>query len=73
MKKMTCKEMGGVCDAEIQGETPEEMMENGKNHVHEGTDEEHQEIVKQMEAMSEEGKAAWMEEFKGKFDAAEEV
>ena len=70
---MTCKEMGGTCDLEIQGETMEEMMENGKKHVHEGTDEAHQAIVKQMEAMSEEEKTAWTEGFKAKFDAAEEV
>lgn len=73
MKKMTCKEMGGVCDAEIQGETAEEMMENGKNHVHGATDEGHQGIVKQMEAMSEEEKAGWTAEFKGKFNAAAEA
>ena len=73
MKKMTCKEMGGVCDAEIQGETAEEMMENGKNHVHGATDEEHQGIVKQMEAMSDEEKAGWAEGIKAKFDATAEA
>jgi len=73
MKKMTCKEMGGTCDMEIQGETAEEMMENGKSHVHGQMDEGHQNIVKQMEAMSEEEKAAWTQEFKGKFDSAEEA
>ena len=28
MKKMACKELGGVCDAEITGNTPDEMAKN---------------------------------------------
>jgi hypothetical protein len=70
MKKMTCREMGGTCDMEINGETLEEMAENGKNHVHSQDDEGHKNIVQQMEQMGEEGKAAWMQEMQGKFDAA---
>lgn len=58
---------------EIQGETVEEMMENGKNHVHGQDDEGHQALVKEMENATEEEKAAWMQEFKGKFDAAGEA
>ena len=58
---------------EITGETAEEMMENGKNHVHSQEDEGHQNIVKQMEELGEEGKQAWMQEFKGKFDALPEA
>ena len=26
---MTCKQMGGPCDAKVKGETPDEMMKNG--------------------------------------------
>ena len=33
MKTVTCKQMGGPCDEKIQGETPEEMMQNGGIHV----------------------------------------
>jgi len=33
MKTMTCKQMGGPCDANVQGETPEEMMQNGMTHL----------------------------------------
>jgi len=73
MKKMSCKDMGGVCDTEIQAETAEEMMEKGKQHVHSQEDEEHQGIVKQMEAMNDEEKAGWAKEFEGKFAAAEEA
>lgn len=69
MKTMICKEMGGRCDAEIQAETPEEMMEKGKQHVHESQDESHQALVKEMENISEEDMAAWEKGFREKYDA----
>ena len=65
--------MGGSCDAEIQGETPEEIMEKGKKHVHEVGDEAHQEIMKQMEGMSEEDTTMWEKDFREKYEAAPEV
>ncbi len=33
MKKATCKELRGTCDAEILGETPQEMADNCQKHV----------------------------------------
>jgi len=76
MKKMTCKNIGGMCGAEITGETPEEMMEAGKKHVHdaaEGGDEAHGELVEKMKNMSEEDFTTWQKGFKEKFEAAAEV
>ena len=70
MKKMTCREMGGACDAEIRGETADEMMENGKKHVHEAADDAHNETVKQMQNSTPEEMQAWMEDFHKKFEAA---
>ena len=70
MKKMTCREMGGVCDAEIQGETAEEMGGNGKKHVHESTDEAHRELCEKMKTISDEEMAAWKKDFETKFAAA---
>jgi hypothetical protein len=35
MKKMTCKDIGGSCDAVFTAETPEEMMKKGGDHVNE--------------------------------------
>lgn len=35
MKTVTCKQMGGPCDAKIQGNNPQEIMEKGGNHVNE--------------------------------------
>ena len=67
---MTGKEMGGVCEAEIQAETAEEMMEKGKQHVHGAQDEAHQGLVKQMENISEEDMAAWEKGFREKYEAA---
>lgn len=72
MKKMTCKAMGGSCDAEITGETAEELMTNGKNHVHEqaeGGDAGHQEIVDKMKSMSEEEYGKWREDFTANFNS----
>lgn len=67
---MTCREMGGVCDAEIHDTTPEEMMENGKQHVHGAGDDAHNEIVKQMENASPEEMQAWQKDFQEKYEAA---
>ena len=76
MKKITCKEMGGDCDAVVTGETAEELMANGKKHVHdlaESGDEVHKGTVKKMEELSEEDRKKWAEDFAGKFDSLEEA
>lgn len=67
---MTCREMGGRCDAEIQAETAEEMMEKGKQHVHEAGDEAHQELINEMKNSSQEDMAAWEKNFREKYEAA---
>ena len=33
MKTLTCKQMGGPCDAKIQGATADEMLKNGMMHL----------------------------------------
>ena len=70
MKTMTCREMGGKCDAEIQGETAEEIMEKGKKHVHEAQDETHKALVEEMKDATEEDMAAWEKSFREKYNAA---
>jgi len=74
MKTMTCKDMGGVCDAKITGNTADEMMNNGKDHVHSQDDEGHKNVVKQMEEMQKDQEAnkKWNDDFKVKFDALAE-
>lgn len=71
MKQMTCTAMGGPadCTTVLSGNTAEEIVANGTKHVMES----HPDIAAQMDAMSDEDKAKWMEEFRAKFDAAPEV
>ena len=76
MKKTTCKAMGGACDEEIQGETADELMANGKQHVHDAAetgDEDHKSVIQKMEQMSEEDRKKWAEELTNNFDALEDV
>jgi predicted small metal-binding protein len=35
MKTLTCRQMGGECDAKISGSTKDEMMMNGMKHLEE--------------------------------------
>jgi len=74
MKSMTCKEMGGPCDAKISGNTAEELMNNGSDHIRSNDDEGHKKAVAMMEDMKnkpEEGKK-WNDDFAAKFDALPE-
>ena|GEM_PF-2905697 len=62
---MTCKEMGGWCDHEVQGATWEEMNANGMKHMQEAHPEEAAKIM----AMSAEDMKGWEEKTKPVFDA----
>jgi predicted small metal-binding protein len=76
MKKITCREMGGDCNAEIHGETAEELMEKGRQHVHDAADsgdEAHKAVVKRMEELSDEDRDTWAEDMKQKFDFLQDV
>ena len=78
MKTMTCKQMGGPCDAEIHGATAEEMMANGGKHVEEmaakDDDQGHKETAQQMEEsmQDEEKNKAWTEKFNKDFEETPE-
>ncbi len=76
MKKATCKDLRGACDAEIQGETPEQMGENCKQHVMEmvgAGDVDHLTAIESMKQLSPEEQQAWYEAFKNGFEALENV
>jgi len=76
MKKTTCRDLKGPCDAEILGATPEEMGENSKKHVMEQVaagDAAHNEAVKDWMQVSKEDQEKWFEEFKNKFDTFEDA
>jgi len=75
MKKMQCKELGGACDEWIFGETPEEMGANCRKHVEEleETDNSHDDAMIEMMNMSPEQFEAFQDDFKKRFEEAEEV
>ena len=68
MKTITCREMGGVCDAPITGDSPEDMHEKGKAHVRGATDPEHQALAEKMKTISDEELKAWEGEFQKTWD-----
>ncbi len=66
--------MGGPCDAKISGETPEEIMSKGGEHVNEMAsqgDEAHQEAKKMMDSAGEnpEELKKWQDEFMNTYNA----
>lgn len=74
---MTCKQMGGSCDATFSGETPDEIMNAGAAHVKEMAeqgDEDHKKILEMMDNMQNdpEGSKAWMDKFQSDFAALPE-
>jgi len=76
MKQMTCRDLGGACDALINGNTPEEMGENSKKHVMElklKGDTSHDEAMQAMMKMSPEQFQAFWADFLKRFKEAEEV
>ena len=71
MKKTTCKDLRGACDAIIVGETPEEMGENSKKHVMEmvqAGDKAHETAVEEMMKLSKEEQMKWYAGFVEGFD-----
>ena len=76
MKKATCRDMRGACDAEFQGETPDEMGEKCKLHVMEmmqSGDEDHKAAVETMMQLSKEEQEKWYDEFRSKFDSLQDA
>ena len=66
---MTCRTMGGPCDATISASTAEQMMEKGMEHVQGADDEAHKAASAEMAGMSDEQKAGWAENVKEQFGA----
>jgi predicted small metal-binding protein len=69
MKQMKCTDMGGSCDFKITGNTPDEMMENGRKHLL-GT---HPEMMEQMKKSTPEDGKKWMESFMKKWNATPDM
>ena len=76
MKKATCKDMRGACDAEFQGETAEGMGAKCRQHVMEmmqSGDEDHKAAVESMMQQSNEEQEKWYDEFRSKFDSLQDA
>ena len=76
MKKTTCKELRGVCDVVITGNTPEEMGENGKQHVMDmlsDGDVAHKNAVNAMMSLSKEDQQKWYAGFVEEFESLPEA
>ena len=71
MKMMTCAQMGGPCEAEIKGETVDEMMTNGMAHLEQA----HPDMAVSVKAMPKDAPemVAWNEKFMAEWAAAPEV
>lgn len=71
MKQMTCAAAGGpaTCDVMLTGNTAEEMVGNGMDHVRAA----HPEMAEDIKKMTSEETTKWMADFNQKFDAASEV
>lgn len=71
MKTMTCTQMGGMCDEAVSGNTSEEIMMKGMQHLEEA----HPEMAANVKAMPIDDPAmvAWSEKFQKDFDALPEM
>ncbi len=67
---MTCRQMGGMCDAPVQGATPEELMGNGMAHL----EEVHPDMAKAVKEMPKDDPkmVEWSEKFMTDFQNAPE-
>ena len=70
MKKLTCAQMGGMCEAEIRGETPDEMIANGMKHI-ESTHPDMAASIKSM-PVTDPMMVEWSEKFKPTWEATPE-
>jgi len=76
MKKLTCRDLGGPCDAEITGESFDEIGKKCREHVMEQMqkgDEAHISAANKMRSATPEQQKALMAAFKRKFDEAPDV
>lgn len=76
MKKTSCKNLAGACEAIITGNTPEEMGENSRQHVMklvQAGDEAHKKAMEAMMTLSPEDQQKWYKEFEDSFNSLQDV
>ena len=77
MKTMTCKELGGACDAKFQGETFEQIVQQSQQHGKEMFEKQDKAHFKAMEEVQKkmqdrESMQKWVNERKQEFEALPE-
>ena len=76
VKKLTCRDLGGPCDAEITGNSFEEVGKKSHDHVMEQIsrgDEAHRAAAEKMRNASPEERKAMMAKFEKNYKEAPEV
>ena len=68
MKTMTCKALGGSCDAKLSARSWDDMVKTMTRHVMEN----HPDVAKKMEQMHDEDPQRWGREMKPKWEATAE-
>jgi predicted small metal-binding protein len=63
---MTCRQMGGTCDAEITADTSSEMAKKMTAHVME----KHPDVAERMKKMTEPEHKQWEDDFHKKWEKA---
>lgn len=71
MKKMTCSQMGGECDAVIMGSTPDEVMKAGMMHLEQA----HPDMAARVKGMPKDDPQMkeWNDKFMKDWEAAPEA
>lgn len=72
---MTCRQMGGPCDAEIKGNTADEVIKGGEKHIREMVakgDESHKNAMRMMDDMRKNPQSGmdWYKRTQAEFAAA---
>ena len=76
MKRLTCRDLGGPCDAGFTGSSFEEIGKKSREHVMEQMkkgDEAHLSAANNMRSATPEQQKAMMAKFRQKFDEAPDV
>jgi len=69
-KTFTCRELGGICDEKISGETFMDIVNQGMKHMY--ADDAHKEHMAGLSEGTGETKEQWFERMQKEFDQREE-
>lgn len=63
MKRLTCKQMGGICDVSFKEDSAREVMEQGLDHLKNSFDSEHKALFEKINNMTDKERKTWNEQF----------